>query len=123
MGLSRHLVQCSFQTNEVTLKQTERFKYLGVRFSSDRRQDNELNTRTGEASAVLCQLYRSVILKRELCTKAKLSVFRKVFVLILIYGYECWVLSNDRKSEIRLKAVRKVRGLSLLDKVKSTYIC
>ena len=42
MCLSRHLVQCSFQTNGITLKQTKKFKYLGVTFSSDGRQDNEL---------------------------------------------------------------------------------
>ena len=36
--LSRHPVQCSFQTNRVTLKQTEKLKYLGVTFSSDGRQ-------------------------------------------------------------------------------------
>ena len=52
MCLSRHSVQCSFQTNGVTLQQTEKFKYLGVTFSSDGRQDNELDTRIGKASAV-----------------------------------------------------------------------
>ena len=41
MCLSRHSVQCSFQTNGVTLQQTEKLKYLGVAFSSDGRQDNE----------------------------------------------------------------------------------
>ena len=37
MCLSRHPVQCSFQTNRVTLKHVEKFKYLGVTFSSDGR--------------------------------------------------------------------------------------
>ena len=57
MCLSRHPVQCSFQTNGVTLKQMEKFKYLGVTFFSDGRQDNELDTCIGKASAVMCQLY------------------------------------------------------------------
>ena len=34
MCLSRYPVQCFFQTNGVTFKQTEKFKYLGVTFSS-----------------------------------------------------------------------------------------
>ena len=63
--LSRHLVQCSFQTNGVTLQQTEKFKYLGVAFSSDGRQDNELDNRIRKASAVMCQFYRSVILHKN----------------------------------------------------------
>ena len=72
MCLSRHPVQYSFQTNNgVTLKQ--KFKYLGVTFLSDGRQDNKLNSNFGKASAVMRQFYRSVVLKRELCTKAKLS--------------------------------------------------
>ena len=81
MCLSRHPVQCSFQTNGVNLQQTEKFKYLGVTFSSYSRQINKLDTRIGKASAVMRQPYRSVVLKRELCTKAKLSVFRSVLFL------------------------------------------
>ena len=50
---SRHLVQCSFQTNGVTLQQMEKFKYLGVAFSSDGRQDYELETCIGKASTVM----------------------------------------------------------------------
>ena len=35
MCLSKHPVQCCFQTNELTLQQTQNFKYLGFTFSSD----------------------------------------------------------------------------------------
>ena len=94
MCLSRYPVQCCLQTNVVTLKQMEKFKYHGVTFSSDVRQDNELDTCVGKASAVMCKLYQSVVLKQELCTKAKLSVFRSVFVPILSYGHECWVMTK-----------------------------
>ena len=54
MHLSRHPVQCSFQTNGGTLKQTEKLKYLRVKFLSDGRQDNKLDTHIGKASAVMC---------------------------------------------------------------------
>ena len=57
MCLSRHPIQCFFQTNGITLKQVEKLKYLGVTFLSDGRQDNELDTHIGKASAVMCQLY------------------------------------------------------------------
>ena len=53
MCLSRLPVQCSFQTNRVTLQQTKKFKYLGITFSSDAKQDNELDTRIGKANAVV----------------------------------------------------------------------
>ena len=73
MRLSRYPVQCYFQTNGETLQLAEKFKYLGVTFSSDDKQDNELDTRIGKASAVMRQLYQSVGLKRQLCTEAKQS--------------------------------------------------
>ena len=64
MCMSMHRVQCSFQTNRVTLQQTEKFMYLGVTFSNDGRQDSELDRRIGKASAVMRQLCRLVVLKR-----------------------------------------------------------
>ena len=71
------------------------------------------------------QLYRSVLFKREVCTKAKLSVFKSVFVSILTYGHECWVMTERVRSRVQAAEMglsRKVRGLSLLDKVKSTFV-
>ena len=126
MCLSRHPVQCSFQTNEVTLHLTEKFKYLGVAFSRDNRQDDELGSHIGKASLIMPQLYQSVVLKRELCAKAKLSVFRLIFTPILTYGHECWVMTKRVRSRVQAAErdfLRKVRSLFLLNKVKSTDIC
>ena len=44
MSFVKAPVQCSFQTNGVTLQQAEKFKYLGVTFLSDGKQDNKLDT-------------------------------------------------------------------------------
>ena len=53
LHLSRHPDQCVLQVNGATLKQVEKFKYLGVAFTSDGRQDEELDTRIGKTSAVM----------------------------------------------------------------------
>ena len=76
------------QVNGATLKQVEKFKYLGVAFTSAGRQDKALVTRIGKASAVMRALHYSGVMKRELSKKAKLSVFKTVFVPILTYGHE-----------------------------------
>ena len=71
------------------------------------------------------QLYRSMVLKRELCTKATLFVLRSVFVPILTYGHECWIITERVRSRVQaaeMGFLRKARGLSLLDKVKSIDI-
>ena len=75
------------QVNRATLKQVEKFKDLAVAFTSDGRQDEELDTRIGKASAVTLALHCSVVIKPELSKKAKLSIFETVFVLILTYGH------------------------------------
>ena len=74
--------------NGATLKQVEKFIYLGVAFTRDGRQNEELDTRIGKASAVMRHLQYSVVMKRELSIKAKLSIFKAVLVPILTYGYE-----------------------------------
>ena len=76
--LSRNPDQCVLQVNGATLKQVEKFKYLGVAFTRDGRQDEELDTRIGKASAVMRALHYSVVMKRELSKKAKLSIFKTV---------------------------------------------
>ena len=44
LNLSRNLDQCVLQVVGATLKQVEKFKYLGVAFTSDESQDEELDT-------------------------------------------------------------------------------
>ena len=64
---------------------------LGIAFTSNGRQDEELDIRIGKASAVMLVLPYSVVMKRELSKQAKLSIFKAVFVPILTYGHEAWV--------------------------------
>ena len=90
LHLSRNPDQCVLQVNGATLKQVEKFKYIEVAFTSDGRQDEELDTRIGKASAVMRALHYSVVMKRELSKKAKLSIFKTAFVPILTYAHESW---------------------------------
>ena len=63
------------QVGGVSLKQVEKFKYLGYAFTSDRKQDEEWDVRLGRTSVVMQALHYSVVLKRKLLRKAKLIVF------------------------------------------------
>ena len=60
---------------------------------SDGKQDEEPDTRIGKASAVMRDLHYSVFMKRELSKKAKISIFKTVFVPILTYGHESWIMT------------------------------
>ena len=84
LHLSRNPDQCVLQVNGATLKQVEKLKYLGVAFTSDGRQDEELDTRIGKDSAVMRALHYSIVMKRKLSKKAKLSIFKAVFPFSLM---------------------------------------
>ena len=125
LHLSRNPVKCSLQVDGVPLKQVEKFKYLGVTFTSDGRQDDEIDIRSGKASAVMRALHYSVVMKRELSKKAKLSVFRSIFVPILTYGHESWVMTERMRSQVQaceMRFLRRIHGVTLLDKVRSSEI-
>ena len=51
--LLRNFVQSSLQVGRVSLKHMEKFKYLGVAFSSDGRQDEKSDVRSGKAIVVM----------------------------------------------------------------------
>ena len=123
--LSRQPKQCSLQIDGVRLKQSEKFKYLGVSLTSDGRQNSEMDNRIGKANAVMRQLHRSVVLRRELRTRAKLSIFRSVYVRILTYGHDCWIMNTKVRPRVQAAKMgfsRRVSGLTLLDMVKSADI-
>ena len=75
LHLSRNPDQYPMQVGGVSLKQMEKFEYLGVAFTSDERRDKELVVRSGKARTVMRALHHSVVLKRELSKKINLLVF------------------------------------------------
>ena len=78
LHLSRNPVQCFLQVIGISLKQVKKFKYVGVAFISDVRQDEEFEVRSGKTGAVKRGLLHSLkLFKRELSRKAKLSVFSR----------------------------------------------
>ena len=76
------------------------------------------------ASALMWMLNQSVG-KRELNQKAKLLIYRSMYVQTLTYGHELWVVTKRIRSQIQaadFSFPRRTAGLSLRDKVKSSDI-
>ena len=89
------------------------------------KSNEELDTRIGKASAVMRALHYSVVMKRELSKKAKLSVFKAVFVPILTYGHESWVMTERMQSQVQaseMRFLRGIEGVTLFNKVRSSEI-
>ncbi|KAK3571605.1 hypothetical protein QTP86_015340 [Hemibagrus guttatus] len=94
MVLDRKKVACTLQVGGEVLPQVEEFKYLGVLFTSEVRIDREIDRRIGAAAAVMRSMYRSVVVKKELSRKAKLSIYQSIYVPTLTYGHELWVMTE-----------------------------
>ncbi|XP_054621698.1 uncharacterized protein vopp1b isoform X1 [Dunckerocampus dactyliophorus] len=125
MVLARKRVECHLQVGDEILPQVEEFRYLGVLFTSEGRMEREIDKRIGAASAVMQTLHRSVVVKRELSQKAKLSIYWSIYVPTLTYGHELWVMTERTRSRVQaaeMSFLRRVAGLSLRDRVRSTVI-
>ncbi len=123
MVLSRKRVACPQHVGGVLLPQVEEFKYLGVLFTSEGRMEREIDRRIGAASAVMRSMYQSVVVKKELSRKAKLSIYRSIYVPTLTYGHELWVMTERTRSRIQaaeMSFFRRVAGRSLRDRVRSS---
>ncbi|TWW69469.1 hypothetical protein D4764_18G0002750 [Takifugu flavidus] len=125
MVLNRKKVECLLGIKEEILPQVEEFKYLGVLFTSEGRRERKIDRRIGVASAVLRTLHRSIVVKRELSQKAKLSIYQSIFVPTLTYGHELWVMTERTRSRVQaaeMSFLHRVAGLSLRDRVRSSAI-
>ncbi|XDV25050.1 hypothetical protein PO909_029047 [Leuciscus waleckii] len=61
-------------------------------------------------------MYRSVVVKKELSCKAKLSIYRSIYVPTLTYGHELWVMTERTRSRIQaadMSFLPRVAGRSL----------
>ncbi|KAK3542195.1 hypothetical protein QTP86_017365 [Hemibagrus guttatus] len=123
MVLDRKKVACTLQVGGEVLPQVEEFKYLGVLFTSEGRMDREIDRRIGAAAAVMRSMYRSVVVKKELNRKAKLSIYQSIYVPTLTYGHELWVMTERVRSRIQaaeMSFLCRVAGRSLRDRVRSS---
>ena len=125
MVLSRRHTECTLYVNGVQLRQVEEFKYLGVMFSSDGRQDKEIDRRINQASAVPRELGKMVVSNTRLSQEAKLAVFKTLYRPILTYGQESWILTERTRSRVQaaeMRFLRKIMGVTRLDRVRNTVI-
>ncbi|KAK3542618.1 hypothetical protein QTP86_031319, partial [Hemibagrus guttatus] len=123
MVLDRKKVACTLQIGGEVLPQVEEFKYLGVLFTSEGRMDREIDRRIGAAAAIMRSMYRSVVVKKELSRKAKLSIYQSIYIPTLTYDHELWVMTERVRSRIQaaeMSFLCRVAGRSLRDRVRSS---
>lgn len=81
-----------------------------------------MDPRFGAASVLMQAQYRTVVVKKELCRKVKLLIYRSVYVPTLTYSHELQIVTERTRSQIKaaiMKFLWRVAGLSLKDSVRS----
>ncbi|KAK3522936.1 hypothetical protein QTP86_009714 [Hemibagrus guttatus] len=112
MVLDQKKVACTLQVGGEVLPQVEEFKYLGVLFTSEGRMDREIDRRIGAAAAIMRSMNRSVVVKKELSRKAKLSIYQSIYVPTLTYGHELWVMTERARHVGGVRSRSETSGAS-----------
>lgn len=59
--------------------------------------------RTRAVSALMRALYQSVVVKKELSQKTKLSIYQLIYIPIFTYGHKLWVVTERRDNVFRMR--------------------
>ena len=81
--------------------------------------DQEIDRWIGAAFAVMRTLHQSVVVKRKLSQKARLSGYWSVFVPTLTFGHELWVVTERERLWIEaaeMSFLRRVAELLFRDR-------
>src|SRR5690606_19463265 len=98
---------------------------LGIMFSSDGRQEKEIDRRIAQASVVARELWRLVVCNARLSQEAKLAVYRSLFKSILTYGHESWILTERTRSRVQaaeMRFLRRIVGVTRMDRIRNDDI-
>ena len=60
-------------------------------------------------------------MKRAMSKKAKLSILRTVFIPILTYGHESWIIIESVQLQVQafeMRFLRRIEGVTLFNKVR-----
>ena len=125
MIIGRDQTSHEIKLNDEVLEQVDSYKYLGVVIKSNCSLKEEINQRISKAIKVYSQLGHTIISKRELTTKTKISIYNSIYCPTLIYGSESWTLDNSDKSRLQaaeMKFLRRSVGKTRRDKIRNTRI-
>ena len=101
--LCRKMVDCALRVEEQVTAPSERV-HLSRGLAHHEWRIKWFGRWTGglvQQSAVMRVLYQTIVVKRELSRKAKLSIYQSIYVLTLTYGHELWVVTERMRSRIQ----------------------
>ena len=77
---------------ETVLKTVHQFTYLGCTITSDAKIDREVDNRLAKSNSAFGRLSNRIWKNKDLKKFTKISVYRAVVLITLLYGSESWVI-------------------------------
>lgn len=114
-------IYCNGEELEVVMD----FTYLGAVIDRSGKVDSEITNRISKANAVYYQICNTVVGKKEVGKNVKLHIFKSVYLPILLYGAESWILTDRQGSRItaaEMKFLRRTAGKTRRDCVRNERI-
>ena len=125
MMISRSSRNIKIQIDNIQMEQVEDFKYLGTVIEAKGNNNLEVDSRIDSALKVYHSLRTSVINKKEISRKTKLTVYKTILRPVLMFACESWVLSQQNESRLQaleMKYLRRVLGVTRMDRLRNDYI-
>ncbi|KAJ2944521.1 hypothetical protein O0L34_g3866 [Tuta absoluta] len=113
------------QLGEGSLKQVEKFKYLGSTLTSKYDLDAEINTRIGAASAAFGKLLPKLFCSHDVKLATKISVYMAIVLPNLLYSSETWVLYRKHirvLDRFHVRCLRKIMNIKWSDRIRNTEV-
>ena len=124
LHVSKNTKQCLLQLSGATQRHVYKFTYLGVAFTSDGRQNEELDIHIGKTIAIMRASYYSVVVRPELSRKSEALPFWNSLCpfspTLSLYGNETLVMIKRGQSQVQAS---KMRFLQKIKRVTSSTRC
>lgn len=118
-------IQTNLQLDGKPIEQVENFQYLGITINREGHQEPEINKRIQKATQLYHSLKHTFIGKKEISINTKMSIYKSVYIPVLTYGSETWVLTKRLKSRLQAMEMiylRRVLGVSRKDRIRNEII-
>lgn len=123
-AISKEPKKLNINISGTQLKQVEEFIYLGGKISQNGSCTNDIKLRIGKAVGAVQKL-QAIWRSKDICTNTKLELYKVLVLSILLYGAEAWTLKKEDENRLltfEMMCLRKILGVSLLDKIRNTII-
>lgn len=115
----------TIRLGEDSLKQVDKFRYLGSTLTSKCDLDVEINSRIGAAAAAFGKLDAKVFRSHDLKLATKISVYMAIVLPNILYSAETWTVYRRHirtLDQFHLKCLRKILKIRWSDRVRNTEV-